>query len=910
MADEALDAEIAAAWSAYFQGRSLAARQGLATALAARAPGDFERIPLLEAMLDICLHSQADACVRDHAQAYVDALQPIAAAATEDQRAALALRGGYYFDQGRFAIRAPEVTSQILDWAPWKIDRAPSDRLELQRQVLAANIHYALGDYPAARASIDRLLALLASVQTPQEDRFIVAWALAEAISSLVAIGESDRAYGIYRAGMPAISRGLPPLSADAAFFRLSEAFLLQQQGDLKGAREALEDHIAIVRRIELEPEVRNWLLAQALTSRTAVCAAQLDMACAKEAVEQHAFTPAYRTPGRRPASYDEVTYLAARAVAAAFSGGEDPVAAAALQGPLGFTPSDDLAAEIAVYRALGAALGQPQGAGRAEGLFETGRKVVALVEATPHSGFGAWRRPDAIEQIIVALALTQADSKRAEADETVFALLQLAGRQGSTLDADAQTIFAQARDEAQRHAIHLALRLQGRRDQLERQELETLSARSAREPAGAGLASDSRMRGMLVAVSDEIARLDATLATGKIATSGANLVSLKQLQAVLKPNEAALTLTPVPGAVAYACIRRDAVQRQVLAKDLNRMLVDMRFVQLALTADHPPSDQLDAQFPAEAAVRLHDTLIRPFEGCLRPGDHILWLPGLSLTPLPISVFLERAPPKLAKGYDLAAADWLVRRHAISYPGAASVVAASRAHGRAEAASGFLGVGDPVLKAPMAPGIPDLSSLTALPETRQELEQSAQGFRNARLLLGEQATEGAVRQALATRYGFLSFATHGLVRDELKGLREPALALTPVSAARGDDGLLLASEIADLTLAARFVALSACNTANIDLSRLSGDLAALASAFAVAGAPSVLGTMWPVDSETGKQVVAATFRGLSEHPSDGAALALAEAQRAFLAASPGRAYLHPRFWAPFVLMGDGGVAVR
>ena len=33
--------------------------------------------------------------------------------------------------------------------------------------------------------------------------------------------------------------------------------------------------------------------------------------------------------------------------------------------------------------------------------------------------------------------------------------------------------------------------------------------------------------------------------------------------------------------------------------------------------------------------------------------------------------------------------------------------------------------------------------------------------------------------------------------------------------------------------------------------------------------------------------------------------ALAEAQRAFLETPPGKAYLHPRFWAPFVVLGDG-----
>jgi CHAT domain-containing protein len=122
----------------------------------------------------------------------------------------------------------------------------------------------------------------------------------------------------------------------------------------------------------------------------------------------------------------------------------------------------------------------------------------------------------------------------------------------------------------------------------------------------------------------------------------------------------------------------------------------------------------------------------------------------------------------------------------------------------------------------------------------------------------------------------------------------------------GDDGLLTATEIADLELRARFVALSACNTANFDLAEMSRDLPALASAFAVAGAPATLGTLWPVNSETGKAVVAGAFTRLQGARGVPAATALAEAQRAFLAAPPGRPYLHPRFWAPFVVLGDGG----
>src|SRR5690606_27923601 len=143
--------------------------------------------------------------------------------------------------------------------------------------------------------------------------------------------------------------------------------------------------------------------------------------------------------------------------------------------------------------------------------------------------------------------------------------------------------------------------------------------------------------------------------------------------------------------------------------------------------------------------------------------------------------------------------------------------------------------------------------LAPLPETRRELQASASGFHQPRLLLGEAATERAVRGDVLGAYRHLSFATHGLLREDLQGLADPALVLTPVSASDpGDDGLLTASEIADLNLQASFVALSACNTANFDFDQIAQDLPALASAFAVSGVPATLGTLWPVDSRTGE----------------------------------------------------------
>ena len=83
----------------------------------------------------------------------------------------------------------------------------------------------------------------------------------------------------------------------------------------------------------------------------------------------------------------------------------------------------------------------------------------------------------------------------------------------------------------------------------------------------------------------------------------------------------------------------------------------------------------------------------------------------------------------------------------------------------------------------------------------------------------------------------------------MKGLPEPALVLMPPKVGtKADDGLLLASEIAQLKLNADWVVLSACNTAageGPDGEGLSG----LAKAFFYAGTRALLVSHWRISSQ-------------------------------------------------------------
>jgi CHAT domain-containing protein len=198
-------------------------------------------------------------------------------------------------------------------------------------------------------------------------------------------------------------------------------------------------------------------------------------------------------------------------------------------------------------------------------------------------------------------------------------------------------------------------------------------------------------------------------------------------------------------------------------------------------------------------------------------------------------------------------------------------------------------------------------ALAQLPDTADELNAVGKdlGVIAADIHLGADASETTVKHAPLADYRIVYFATHGLVAGDIKGVAEPALALSiPKQPSALDDGLLTASEVAGLKLNADFVVLSACNT-------IAGDkpgaeaLSGLARAFFYAGARSLLVTHWAVDSAAATRLTTSTFDLLRADPALGRAEALRRAMLAYLddAALPRNAY--PAIWGPFALIGEG-----
>lgn len=155
-----------------------------------------------------------------------------------------------------------------------------------------------------------------------------------------------------------------------------------------------------------------------------------------------------------------------------------------------------------------------------------------------------------------------------------------------------------------------------------------------------------------------------------------------------------------------------------------------------------------------------------------------------------------------------------------------------------------------------------------------------------RVIIGANSGGNSVRIG-GTEAG-VSLANQRVVVPTVPGM----LAFAPSG---GDDGLWRSTEIARLSLSARLVVLSACNTGR---GRVANDgVIGLARSFMVAGVPTVVASLWKVPDEPTKDLMVAFYGHLKENKS--AALSL---QQAMLEMQ--QKYPNPRDWASFVVTGS------
>ena len=388
--------------------------------------------------------------------------------------------------------------------------------------------------------------------------------------------------------------------------------------------------------------------------------------------------------------------------------------------------------------------------------------------------------------------------------------------------------------------------------------------------------------------------------------------VSLSQLKA--EPHYLALLLFPDQRSAAVDLGPADAVNSQA--------------GELLSKLQNPRED------PKSAAQALYTLILRPLLPHLHGATELFLAPDHALHMIPFDALHDGKDYLLGRfrfHYLTSGRDLL--RQPSGASGSSSLVVANPDFGKGDESK---------LQTQNQSLYSRLVGLAPLPGTLREA-QAIGRLLGVEPLTGGHASEEAIRQVRSPR--ILHIATHGafledvqyspVSSDDQQGLR----ALTPLpqvrpkanlehlpgswgamsrsalilahaiegskSGSTEQDGLLTAQEARSLDLeATQMVVLSACETGQGSLSAGQG-VYGLRRAFLVAGAETVVTSLWQVHDQTTGDLMTLFYRKLldSRNPL-GRLDAMRQAMRA-VRGIPGRG--HPYYWAPFLVIGQDGL---
>ena len=298
------------------------------------------------------------------------------------------------------------------------------------------------------------------------------------------------------------------------------------------------------------------------------------------------------------------------------------------------------------------------------------------------------------------------------------------------------------------------------------------------------------------------------------------------------------------------------------------------------------------AKKPAmEEARALYEALLRPIHEVATHENLIIVRDG-QLHLVPFDSFVD------------GAGKYIAETKVVQYAPSASTLYLLRQQKATVAGLGLLGVGgvpydpDNLRKTNTTRGY-DLTKLTNLPGSRSEVMAAAAAIPGpgSHLLLGADATESAFKREPLRRFRVLHLAVHGIANTAQPDRAALVLLSDPTA---GEDGFLQASEIVHLRLGADLVVLSACDTGVGPIAGEEGT-ATLSRAFLLAGAKTVISTLWPIEDQSSLFLMEQFYLHLEEdEPTN---RALTDAKRDAIQKF-GRA-VGPYYWAAFTIEGAG-----
>lgn len=447
---------------------------------------------------------------------------------------------------------------------------------------------------------------------------------------------------------------------------------------------------------------------------------------------------------------------------------------------------------------------------------------------------------------------------------------------------------------------------------------------------ARSATAEERRLRAELAAIDQRLAQQDALIEQSLPAYRqhiSPQPVPLSTAQSLLGADEALLSFLVGESSSYLMVVRHDRFM--FLNLDIGRDELTSIVKRLRAQLDHPSGDEAARSvlrtFPVAQANQLYRRILADAAPALQGAAHLLIVADDTLNGLPFAALVtEPLLAPIAAPEDHAKVSWLGRRYALTMlPSEGTLRSLRRTGLSAPGAKPFVGYGDPLLGGEERGGrssgaasrsyardslanVNQIWSFAPLPETRYALYAMADILHadQGEVHLQGEATESNVKGQDLAGYRVIAFATHGFMADEFKGLAEAALVFSPPPrATERDDGLLTASEVAQLRLAAELVILTATSTAAADGTPDAGGVSGLARAFLHAGGHAVLATHWAVPSDATLKLVTRTLR--ERNRGVGNAEALRRAMLPLMNGEDRLAFAHPGYWAPFMVIGEG-----
>ncbi len=283
------------------------------------------------------------------------------------------------------------------------------------------------------------------------------------------------------------------------------------------------------------------------------------------------------------------------------------------------------------------------------------------------------------------------------------------------------------------------------------------------------------------------------------------------------------------------------------------------------------PKSLKQKEMPAIGA-RLESVLIETVSDVISRYETLVVIPFGILHYLPF-----QALPVVKDGKT----EYLVERMRICYTTSATF--ADVLKGGNKDVSGMMGIGNPD---------------GSLPGSQTEVNAIKERFSkgSSRVLVSQDATKKNFFK-LAKDYPIIHLATHGVIQNN------PLESYLLFSGKSSEDKRLTLLEIAGYTeLRGKnsLVFLSACETAVELVRRNGGELMSLAEAFAMAGTPTLIATLWEVDDASTGKLAVKFYEELMSGRKD----KLDSIRAAQISLLKTKEYAHPFYWAPFILLGS------